>query len=90
LRQLFHGMQRHLREAGVGQVSEIADGNAPHTPRGCFAQAWSVAELLRAAAESVWDSAYRLPELPAVSPKKKEVRSDLSVGASSAFYAAGR
>jgi glycogen debranching enzyme len=37
----------HLQEAGLGQVSEIFDGDAPHTPRGCVAQAWSVAELLR-------------------------------------------
>lgn len=38
----------------LGQVPEIADGKAPHKPRGCFAQAWSVAELLRALA---WDLA---------------------------------
>jgi predicted glycogen debranching enzyme len=37
----------HLREAGVGQISEIFDGDPPHTPRGCIAQAWSVAEILR-------------------------------------------
>ena len=38
----------HLVDACVGQVSEIFDGDAPHAPRGCFAQAWSVAEVLRA------------------------------------------
>lgn len=43
----------HLREAGLGQVSEIFDGDPPHHPRGCIAQAWSVAELLRAAVEDV-------------------------------------
>ncbi len=37
----------HLRQAGLGSVSEIADGDAPHTPRGCPFQAWSVGELLR-------------------------------------------
>ncbi|HEY0320346.1 MAG TPA: amylo-alpha-1,6-glucosidase [Pyrinomonadaceae bacterium] len=42
--------QEHLRVAGLGSISEIFDGDAPHTPRGCVAQAWSVAELLRAAA----------------------------------------
>jgi glycogen debranching enzyme len=31
----------------MGSVSEIFDGDAPHTARGCFAQAWSVAEILR-------------------------------------------
>lgn len=40
----------HLTTAGLGHVSEIADGDAPFTPRGCPFQAWSVAELLRARA----------------------------------------
>ena len=44
---------RHLREAGLGQLSEIFDGDEPHHPRGCIAQAWSVAEVLRAAVESL-------------------------------------
>jgi glycogen debranching enzyme len=39
--------------AGLGQVSEVLDGDAPHRPGGCCAQAWSVAELLRAAIEDV-------------------------------------
>jgi glycogen debranching enzyme len=37
----------HLEEAGLGHVSEIADAEPPHTPRGCPFQAWSVGELLR-------------------------------------------
>jgi glycogen debranching enzyme len=37
----------HLREAGIGQVSEVFSGDSPHEPGGCIAQAWSVAELLR-------------------------------------------
>ena len=37
----------HLGEACIGTVSEIMDGDAPHAARGCFAQAWSVAEILR-------------------------------------------
>jgi predicted glycogen debranching enzyme len=37
----------HLRDAGLGTVSEIFDGDPPHRPRGCIAQAWSVAEVLR-------------------------------------------
>ena len=45
--------QTHLHEACLGQVSEIFDGDAPYTPRGCVAQAWSVAELLRAIVEDV-------------------------------------
>jgi predicted glycogen debranching enzyme len=38
---------RHLDEHGLGHVSEIADGDSPHTPNGCPFQAWSVGELLR-------------------------------------------
>ncbi|MBI3798554.1 MAG: glycogen debranching enzyme family protein [Deltaproteobacteria bacterium] len=38
---------RHLDEAGLGHISEIADGDPPHTPRGCPFQAWSVGEVLR-------------------------------------------
>lgn len=44
----------HLHEACLGQVSEIFDGDAPQKARGCVAQAWSVAELLRAALEDVY------------------------------------
>ena len=40
-------LRAHLREAGLGHVSEIADADAPHIPRGCPFQAWSLAELLR-------------------------------------------
>ncbi|MGH9840424.1 MAG: amylo-alpha-1,6-glucosidase, partial [Blastocatellia bacterium] len=50
-RQLLEGFGAHLHEAGLGQVSEIFDGDAPHNPRGCIAQAWSVAEILRALEE---------------------------------------
>jgi len=39
---------QHLSDHGLGSVSEIFDGDPPFTPRGCFAQAWGVAELLRA------------------------------------------
>jgi predicted glycogen debranching enzyme len=38
---------RHLDEAGLEHISEIADGDPPHTPRGCPFQAWSVGEVLR-------------------------------------------
>jgi predicted glycogen debranching enzyme len=40
-------MLAHLDEAGLGHISEIADADAPHAPRGCPFQAWSVGELLR-------------------------------------------
>ncbi len=48
--------EEHLAQACLGQVSEIFDGDSPHTPRGCAAQAWSVAELLRAAFENVYST----------------------------------
>jgi predicted glycogen debranching enzyme len=48
---LLNGMTAHLRDACVGQVSEIFDAEAPFASRGCFAQAWGVAETLRAWSE---------------------------------------
>jgi predicted glycogen debranching enzyme len=45
--QFLNPLRAHLREAGLGQISEVFDGDAPHRPGGCFAQAWSVAEVLR-------------------------------------------
>ena len=50
----------HLRDAGLGSVSEIFEGDPPHLPKGCVAQAWGVAETLR-----VWrllDPSYSAPE----------------------------
>ena len=46
-RRFLHGLIEHLDDACVGSVSEIFDADEPFTPRGCVAQAWSVAELLR-------------------------------------------
>ena len=43
-----------LSDSGLGQVSEIFEGDEPHRPVGCIAQAWSVAELLRATVEDVY------------------------------------
>jgi glycogen debranching enzyme len=47
VRQLMEGFGAHMREACVGSISEIFDAEAPYTARGCIAQAWSVAEVLR-------------------------------------------
>jgi predicted glycogen debranching enzyme len=46
--RLLAPIEDHLRDAGLGSISEIFDGDAPHLPNGCVAQAWSVAEVLRA------------------------------------------
>jgi predicted glycogen debranching enzyme len=47
-REFLEPMKHHLRTAGLGTISEIFDGDAPMEPKGCIAQAWSVAEVLRA------------------------------------------
>jgi predicted glycogen debranching enzyme len=47
-REFLEPMANHLLDHGVGSLSEIFEGDAPMTPRGCTAQAWTVAEVLRA------------------------------------------
>jgi predicted glycogen debranching enzyme len=47
-RGFLSGFRAHLGEACIGSISEIFDAEAPYTSRGCVAQAWSVAEVLRA------------------------------------------
>ncbi|HET6583715.1 MAG TPA: amylo-alpha-1,6-glucosidase, partial [Nannocystaceae bacterium] len=47
-RAMLAGFPAHLGEACIGTISEVFDAEAPFTPRGCVAQAWSVAEVLRA------------------------------------------
>ncbi len=46
-RALLQGLLDHLDQYGVGTIAEVFDAEAPFTPRGCIAQAWSVAEVLR-------------------------------------------
>jgi len=50
LERLF---SQNISNGGLGNISEIFDGNPPHNPRGCIAQAWSVAEPLRAYVEDI-------------------------------------
>jgi predicted glycogen debranching enzyme len=45
--KFLSGFASHLSEAGMGQISEVFDAEPPFTPRGCVAQAWGVAEVLR-------------------------------------------
>lgn len=56
-RVFLEGFVPHLNQACVGSISEIFDAEAPHTPRGCIAQAWSVAEVLRC-----WQLTSAIPE----------------------------
>ncbi len=46
-RHFLDGFEPHLAEAGIGSISEVFDAEPPFAPRGCIAQAWSVAEVLR-------------------------------------------
>jgi predicted glycogen debranching enzyme len=48
VRRMLAPLAKHLDDGCIGSVSEIFDADPPFTPRGCIAQAWSVAELLRA------------------------------------------
>jgi len=52
-RSFLNGIEAHLQEACLGHVSEVFDGDPPHHPRGCPAQAWSIAEPLRALVEEL-------------------------------------
>ena len=54
-------LRQHLWQAGLGQISEVFDGDPPHRPGGCIAQAWSVAEVLRTYVE---DALGQRPEFP--------------------------
>jgi len=47
-RQFLDGLVPHLDEGCIGSINEIFDAEPPFTPRGCIAQAWSIAEILRA------------------------------------------
>ncbi len=47
VQEFLEPFRKHLSEAGLGQVSELFEAGEPHSPQGCTAQAWSVAELLR-------------------------------------------
>jgi predicted glycogen debranching enzyme len=53
-KEMLAPLRDHLSDGGLGHVSEILDAESPHEPRGCVAQAWSVAEILRAAVEDVF------------------------------------
>lgn len=51
--EMLDPVRSHLYQGCIGSVSEIFDGDAPHTCRGCYAQAWSVGEILRAYTEDI-------------------------------------
>ena len=59
---ILEKMAFHFKDAGIGTISEIFDADAPYAPRGCIAQAWSVAEILRAYVELSLDEGCRRVE----------------------------
>ncbi len=59
-RGMLEAFREHLAQYGLGTISEIFDGDAPHTARGCIAQAWSVAEVLR-----LWCRCHQIAPVPA-------------------------
>ena len=65
MRSLLEGFNTHLETAGLGTVSEVFNGDYPHSPGGCIAQAWSVAEIFRAYVEDVLEIR---PLLSTISP----------------------
>jgi glycogen debranching enzyme len=54
-RRYLDGFVKHLGEYGIGSIAEVFDATEPYTPRGCIAQAWSVAEVLRCWAKTSAD-----------------------------------
>jgi glycogen debranching enzyme len=68
-RSFLTGLGVQLQECCVGHVSELFDGDAPHDPKGCPAQAWSVAEPLRALIEDL----ERTTAGSAAGPKRRAV-----------------
>ena len=52
--RMLEPVRKHLSDSGcIGSISEIFDGDTPHNPRGCYAQAWSVGEVLRCYCEDI-------------------------------------
>ncbi len=69
-RRFLDGLIQHIGQAGLGSVSEVADGDAPHTPGGCPWQAWSVAEPLRALCEDVLGTHPNVPREAKITPQR--------------------
>ena len=65
-RRTLSGFLEHLNDAGVGTLSEVFDAEQPYTARGCIAQAWSVAEVLRA-----WMATEEIPKTKSQRPNPK-------------------
>jgi glycogen debranching enzyme len=60
-RGLLSPLEEHLSQGCLGQISEIYDGSVPQLERGCFAQAWSVAQILQVMSEQILSREIRRP-----------------------------
>jgi 4-alpha-glucanotransferase len=65
-------MRNHLLDAGIGSISEILDAERPHAPNGCIAQAWSVAEILRACIECREGLPSPARQVPEIRPRTRK------------------
>jgi glycogen debranching enzyme len=72
--EVLKPFEDHLRDAGLGSISEVLEGDPPHLPRGCIAQAWSVAEVLRLWRELERELAGTSARTPAKVPRAARVR----------------
>jgi predicted glycogen debranching enzyme len=57
VRELLRPLEEHFNEGCLGQISEIYDGSVPQYERGCFAQAWSVGQIMQVLAENIYEKA---------------------------------
>ena len=74
--EFLRAIPSHLREGCIGQISEIMDANPPFEPRGCFAQAWGVAEILRA-----WSDITKCEKRRQTSPRSNPLVTPVAVRA---------
>ncbi len=70
-RSFLQGFQNHLHEACLGSISEVFDAEEPFTPRGCVAQAWSVAEVLRCLLKTAPLDGSRLDQINSAGSERK-------------------
>ncbi len=64
VKDILTALVPHVYQTGMGSISEIFDGDAPHKARGCYAQAWSIAEPLRILHQFQIDLDHSVPEQP--------------------------
>jgi glycogen debranching enzyme len=76
-RAFLEGFRDHLKEACAGTISEIFDAEAPYWPRGCAAQAWSVAEVLRCWVKTARNAENELADRPVSHAAREETHAQV-------------